>query len=154
MYRSLLSLSIFAALLLSGCAPSQREPGPSGPTRARSAAVASTPEQANAKGAARGTSGLDGTLLAGAHHIIFLGDSITYSGQYIDDLQMALRNFPKGAELEFLDLGLPSETVSGLTEPGHANGAFPRPNLHDRLQRLLELTRPDLVIACYGMDDG
>src|SRR5205085_4411563 len=26
--------------------------------------------------------------------------------------------------------------------------------LHERLERLLELIRPDLVIACYGMNDG
>jgi lysophospholipase L1-like esterase len=96
----------------------------------------------------------EGSLLAGAHRVVFLGDSITYSGQYVDDLQMLLRNFPKGTEFEILDLGLPSETVSGLTEPGHANGSFPRPNLHDRLPRLLETVRPDLVIACYGMNDG
>ena len=55
---------------------------------------------------------------------------------------------------EFLDLGLPSETVSGLTEPGHAGGAFPRPDLHERLDRVLEKTKPDLLVACYGMNDG
>jgi len=49
---------------------------------------------------------------------------------------------------------LPSETVSGLSEPNHANGEFPRPNLHDRLERLLAQTKPDLVFACYGMNDG
>ena len=54
----------------------------------------------------------------------------------------------------FLDLGLPSETVSGLSEPGHAGGAFPRPDLHERLERVLEQTKPDLIVACYGMNDG
>jgi lysophospholipase L1-like esterase len=55
---------------------------------------------------------------------------------------------------EFLDLGLPSETVSGLTEPGHAGGQFPRPDLHERLDRVLSMTKPDLVVVCYGMNDG
>ena len=86
--------------------------------------------------------------------ILFLGDSITYSGQYVDDISMLLRNFTGDGEFEVLNLGLPSETLSGLTEPGHAGGSFPRPNLHDRLGPLLEKTRPDLVIACYGMNDG
>lgn len=54
----------------------------------------------------------------------------------------------------FMNLGLPSETVSGLSEPGHAGGRFPRPDLHWRLARVLEKTRPDLVFACYRMNDG
>ena len=61
--------------------------------------------------------------------------------------------FPR-RKIEFLNLGLPSETVSGLSEPGHAGGQFPRPDLHERLERVLEKTRPELVIACYGMNDG
>jgi len=97
---------------------------------------------------------LIGTLLAGSRRIVFLGDSITYSGQYVDDTEMVLRTLYPKSNFEFLDLGLPSETVSGLSEPGHAGGTFPRPDLHDRLPRLLELTHPDLVIACYGMNDG
>jgi hypothetical protein len=55
---------------------------------------------------------------------------------------------------EFLDLGLPSETVSGLTEPGHAGRQFPRPVLRERLGRVLDGTKPDLIVACYGMNDG
>jgi lysophospholipase L1-like esterase len=55
---------------------------------------------------------------------------------------------------EFINCGLPSETVSGLSEEGHAGGQFPRPDLHERLQRVLIQTRPDLVFACYGMNDG
>ena len=53
-----------------------------------------------------------------------------------------------------LNLGLPSETLSGLCEPGHAGGKFPRPDLHERLDRILEQAKPDLVVACYGMNDG
>jgi len=98
--------------------------------------------------------GVPGTLLNDSQRIVFVGDSITYSGQFIDDMEMVLRRSAPDSEFEFLDLGLPSETVSGLSEPGHAGGAFPRPNLHDRLTRLLELVHPDLVIACYGMNDG
>lgn len=89
-----------------------------------------------------------------AKRILFLGDSITYSGGYIASLEAAwIAQYPD-RNTEFLNLGLPSETVSGLSEPGHAGGAFPRPDLHERLERVLDQTKPDLVIACYGMNDG
>ena len=85
---------------------------------------------------------------------VFLGDSITYSGQYIEFIEACvLSRFP-AAQIEFLNLGLPSETVSGLSEPNHAGGAFPRPDLHERLARVIQQTKPDLIIACYGMNDG
>jgi lysophospholipase L1-like esterase len=92
--------------------------------------------------------------LAGVRRVVFLGDSITYSGQYIEFLEAYLRVKDPTLRCEFLDLGLPSETVSGLSEPGHARGEFPRPVLQERLDRVLEKTRPDLVVACYGMNDG
>lgn len=92
--------------------------------------------------------------LAGVRKVVFLGDSITYSGQYIEFLEAYLRARDPAFRCELLDLGLPSETVSGLTEPGHAGGEFPRPDLHERLDRVLQKTKPDLVVACYGMNDG
>jgi len=61
--------------------------------------------------------------------------------------------FPARA-IEIIDIGLPSETVSGLSEDGHAGGRFPRPALHERLARVLEKSKPDLVVACYGMNCG
>jgi lysophospholipase L1-like esterase len=94
------------------------------------------------------------SLLTGVKRIVFLGDSITYSGQYIEYLETFLRTRMPDADFELINLGLPSETVSGLTEPNHAGGAFPRPCLHERLDRALAKTHPDLVVACYGMNDG
>lgn len=92
--------------------------------------------------------------LAGIRRLVFLGDSITYSGQYVEYIEAYLRINQPTLRSEFLDLGLPSETVSGLSEPGHAGGAFPRPDLHERLGRVLERTQPNLLVACYGMNDG
>ena len=92
--------------------------------------------------------------LENVHRILVLGDSITYSGQYVDYFDTFLvAHYPK-RKIEVLNLGLPSETVSGLSEEGHAGGKFPRPDLHERLDRVLAKTQPDLVIACYGMNDG
>jgi len=93
-------------------------------------------------------------ILDNVHRIVFLGDSITYGGGYIDYLDACLATRLPDRRYELINLGLPSETVSGLSEPGHAGGAFPRPDLHERLARALEKTRPDLVVACYGMNDG
>ena len=86
--------------------------------------------------------------------IVFLGNSITWDGRYVNDVATYLTvQFPD-RQFEFINAGLSSETVSGLSEEGHAGGSFPRPDLHERLARVLEQTKPDLVFACYGMNDG
>lgn len=92
--------------------------------------------------------------LEGVRRVVFLGDSITYAGQFAEDVEAVLRVSDPALRCEFLNVGLPSETVSGLSEPGHAGGQFPRPDLHERLDRVLAKTKPDLVVACYGMNDG
>lgn len=86
--------------------------------------------------------------------ILFVGNSITYEGTYVTDIEAVLRLNHPAQEMEVMNLGLPSETVSGLSEPGHADDKFPRPNLHERLQRVIALTRPNIVVACYGINDG
>lgn len=93
-------------------------------------------------------------MLPGAQRVVVLGDSITYGGQYVDFIEAYFVSRFPGRRVEFLNLGLPSETVSGLSEPDHAGGQFPRPDLHERLGRVLAQSKPDVVIACYGMNDG
>ncbi|HGP6087934.1 TPA: GDSL-type esterase/lipase family protein, partial [Vibrio cholerae O1] len=86
--------------------------------------------------------------------MLFLGDSITYGGHYVTYVEAHLRLHGLEAGVEAIDAGLSSETVSGLSEEGHADGKFPRPCLRERLARVLSMVRPDLVFACYGMNDG
>ena len=86
--------------------------------------------------------------------ILFLGDSITYRGTYVSYVEAALIAQYPNRNYVVLNLGLGSETVSGLSEEGHAGGRFPRPDLHERLERILNQVKPDLVLACYGMNDG
>ncbi len=96
-------------------------------------------------------------LLAGppeGKRLVFLGDSITYAGEYVERVETALITQMPERPWEVIDLGLPSETVSGLSEPGHAGGQFPRPNLHERLDRVLAKVKPEVVVACYGMNCG
>lgn len=93
-------------------------------------------------------------LLKSSKTTIFLGDSITAAGQYIGFLEawIATQNWDQHPKI--IDLGLSSETVSGLSEEGHAGGKFPRPDLAERLDRVLALTKPTLVFACYGINCG
>lgn len=93
-------------------------------------------------------------LKAAEPRVLFLGDSITYDGRWTTGVESALRGTAEFGEAEIVNVGLPSETTSGLSEEGHAGGKFPRPCVHERLARVLGGFKPTLVIACYGMNDG
>lgn len=94
------------------------------------------------------------SAFAAPQKVAILGDSITYNGTWATLVESALRATPQFADAEIVNFGLSSETVSGLSEDGHADGKFPRPDLHERLDRILEAFQPQLVLACYGMNDG
>ena len=91
-----------------------------------------------------------GGMLAG-RKVLWLGDSITQAGDYVADVQYYLEKQYPAVHFDFVSIGLASETVSCLTEKDHP---FPRPCLKDRLQRALDLTHPQMIVACYGMNDG
>lgn len=86
-----------------------------------------------------------------AERIVFLGDSVTQAGTYVQDVECYLATRAPGRRRSVVNLGLGSETVSGLSESEHP---WPRPDLHERLGRALKATRSDLVIAGYGINDG
>ena len=88
---------------------------------------------------------------ATANRILFLGDSITYAGHFVAMVEARLRLAEPDREWTIVNLGLPSETCTGLSEPRHP---FPRPNVHERLDRALAKFDPDVVVVCYGMNDG
>jgi len=98
--------------------------------------------------------GLIDPIPTNSQRVLFLGDSITYNGQYVAYIAAYERTRFPNRKVEFLNLGLPSETLCGLSEPEHLRHGFPRPDLHERLARVLAKTRPDLVFADYGMNDG
>ncbi|MDB5350376.1 MAG: hypothetical protein JWN86_1623 [Planctomycetota bacterium] len=89
--------------------------------------------------------------LGDAHRVLILGDSITAAGRYTAYIESYFATRFPDREIEFINLGLPSETVSGLSEPTHP---WPRPSVHERLERALTRIKPDVVMACYGMNDG
>jgi len=91
-------------------------------------------------------------LLIESDRVVVLGDSITFSGHWVSYLTCWMET--AGTSARVIDMALPSETVSGLSENGHAGGKFPRPDLHERLDRVLRISRPNVVLACYGMNCG
>ena len=86
-----------------------------------------------------------------AKRILFLGDSITAAGGFVNMIEVQLQLHGVEPMPELVNAGLPSETCTGLSEPDHP---FPRPNVHERLDRALAAVKPDVVVACYGMNDG
>ena len=86
-----------------------------------------------------------------AKRILFIGDSITHSGKYVAWIETQFRLRQVEPLPLIINIGLSSETCSGLSEPDHP---FPRPDVHERLDRALEKIKPDVVVACYGMNDG
>ncbi|HEY3787598.1 MAG TPA: SGNH/GDSL hydrolase family protein [Urbifossiella sp.] len=95
----------------------------------------------------------DANALAGKR-VVFLGDSITQAGGYVAFTTYFLEKQYPNKNFDFLSLGLASETVSGLSEENHAGGKFPRPYVCERIGRILAKTKPEIVFACYGMNDG
>jgi len=89
--------------------------------------------------------------LKNGDQILFIGDSITQAGLYAALIQTWLwSQYPK-LELDIINLGLNGETASGNSEPDHP---YPRAHIHERLERILKNTNPDVVFICYGMNDG
>ncbi len=83
--------------------------------------------------------------------LLFLGDSITFDGRYIDRLNQHLTDLYPELELILINAGKNSETVSGLSEPIHDPR---RPMVMDRLDAIIDEEMPDLVFVCYGINDG
>ena len=84
--------------------------------------------------------------------VLVVGDSITDAGTYVSQtLYLLGKTRPEWRLGQLASIGLSSETLSGLSEAKHP---FPRPCLHERLDRALAKFRPEILVACYGMNDG
>jgi lysophospholipase L1-like esterase len=118
---------------------------------AASFSVSGAEEGADSAAAAGATA-----MLRGVHRIVFLGDSITMAGDYVTDCECWL--LAHSIQVEVLNLGLGSETASDLTPKENAahlqKYGFGRPFVSERLDRVLAASKPDLLFACYGMNDG
>lgn len=83
--------------------------------------------------------------------VLILGNSITQHGHYVDFIEYYLNTQYPDNQLDIISIGLAGETISGTSEAGRE---FPRPNVRERLDNALNHIKPDVVLACYGMNDG
>lgn len=89
--------------------------------------------------------------LQGGETVVFLGDSITQAGRYVVDVEaFLLTRFPD-KPFTIINHGISSETVSGTSEPDHDPR---RPDAHNRFARDVTAWKPDVLVACFGMNDG
>ncbi len=95
--------------------------------------------------------GAEPFFLKDGQRVVFLGDSITQGGTYVEYVEAYLLTSYPAKKFDVIKLGLSSETVCGLTEPDHP---YPRPNVHDRVDSALQKTKPNVVVINYGMNDG
>jgi lysophospholipase L1-like esterase len=95
--------------------------------------------------------GETGAISLEGKRTMFLGDSITNQGAYVSYIEYYLQKNNPSRKYDIISVGLSSETVSGLSEKDHP---FPRPCVHERLERALDRIEPEIVAACYGMNDG
>lgn len=89
--------------------------------------------------------------LKGGERVVFFGDSITQSGAYVTDVEAYLLTRFPDRTFTILNHGISSETISGTSEPDHDPR---RPDAHDRFDRDVTAWKPDVVVACFGMNDG
>ena len=90
------------------------------------------------------------SLLLGGKRILFIGDSITQDGTFVSFVEYYLESLYPDKNFDIISIGLGGETACGLTEQGH----YTRPCILSRLDSALSKIKPDIVFACYGMNDG
>ena len=83
--------------------------------------------------------------------VLWLGDSVTANGTHIGLIDAYLLTQHPELHITNMPCGLSSETACGLSEPLHP---WPRPDVHERLDRAIAKLEFDVAIVCYGVNDG
>ena len=96
-------------------------------------------------------SGEDAFYLKDGETIVFFGDSITQNGGYVTYVETYLRTRFPSQRFQIINRGISSETISGSSEPDHDPR---RPDAQKRFARDVAAYKPDVVMACFGMNDG
>lgn len=90
-------------------------------------------------------------VLKGGETIVFFGDSITQAGGYVNYFEAYLLTRFPGKKFRVINHGISSETISGTSEEDHHPR---RPWALPRFARDVAKWKPDVVVACFGMNDG
>ena len=90
-------------------------------------------------------------LLKDGDRVLWLGDSVTANGTHIGLIDAFLMTEMPELKITNIPCGLSSETACGLSEPLHP---WPRPNVHERLDRAIEKLDFNVAVVCYGVNDG
>lgn len=99
----------------------------------------------------QGVSADEQFLLRDGETIVFYGDSITQAGTYVEYIEaFLLTRFPD-KHFRVVNRGISSETISGTSEPDHDPR---RPWALDRFTRDIASEKPDVIVSCFGMNDG
>ena len=102
-------------------------------------------------GTADGRDGAGALIPEDGDRVIFFGDSITQAGDYVLYVEAYLLTRFPDRRIDIINHGISSETISGLSEPDHVPR---RPDAHDRFDRDVAAWQPDLIVSCFGMNDG
>ncbi|MBL8826496.1 MAG: SGNH/GDSL hydrolase family protein [Planctomycetaceae bacterium] len=93
----------------------------------------------------------DDFYLRDGQRVLFFGDSITQGGGYVQLIDAFLTTRLPEQTFEIVNHGISSETVSGTSEIDHTPR---RPDAHKRFARDVAAWKPDVLVACFGMNDG
>lgn len=90
-------------------------------------------------------------FLRDGQRVIFLGDSITQAGTYVHLIETFVHTRYPDRVVEIINHGISSETISGTSEIDHNPR---RPDAQNRFARDVAAWKPDVLVACFGMNDG
>lgn len=88
--------------------------------------------------------------------ILVLGDSISQAGGWLSDIRYYLAKRYPGKDVDFTNIGLASEGLSGYSpyERHEKIYGFPNPWILSRLDAALRKLKPEVVVMMYGMNDS
>jgi lysophospholipase L1-like esterase len=98
-----------------------------------------------------GSAKADEFYLRDGQRVMFFGDSITQGGTYVQMIDTFLTTRLPVQTFEIVNHGISSETVSGTSEIDHNPR---RPDAHKRFARDVAAWKPDVLVSCFGMNDG
>jgi len=88
--------------------------------------------------------------------MLVLGDSIAQAGDWVSDVRYYLAKKYPGKDIDFTNIGLASEGLSGISPYARHEKlyGFANPWIVTRLGSALKKLKPEVVVMMYGMNDS